>query len=289
MAKEKKKKNKKNNNLGFFDMPEKICVIGDIHADFETFSKLLKDAGLINDKFNWTGKKTYLVIIGDLVDGKSRSGKWSGDSDINVIKLIERLMKESQEKGGNTIVLLGNHEFMNIKGNFSYSGDKGIKEMGGEKNRLKYFNTTFKEFSKKCFLAVKIGDWVFCHAGILPEISSKITIEDLNLLLQKYLSGKMHKKEEEIFFEIISGELGILTNREFGNESCNPNIINKTLQCMKANHMVVGHTVQKRINSLFNGKLWRVDIGMSRAFGEGNKKRTGFLLIHDFGKKTRIY
>lgn len=132
MAKEKKNKNKNKNrnSLGIFDMPEKICVIGDIHADFETFSKLLQTAGIINDNFDWTGKKTTLVIIGDLVDGRNRAGKWHGDSDINVIKLIEKLMKQSQDRGGNTIVLLGNHEFMNIKGNFSYSGIKGIKEMG---------------------------------------------------------------------------------------------------------------------------------------------------------------
>ena len=99
----------------------------------------------------------------------------------------------------------------------------------------------------------------------------------------------MAAKEEQLFYEIISGELGILTNRIFGNSTCNPDILNKTLHHMKAKHMVVGHTVQKRVNSLCNGKLWRVDTGMSRAFGEGNKKRMGFLLIHDYGKKTRIY
>jgi len=270
-------------------MPEKMCIIGDVHADYETFINILKKSGMIDENLNWSGKKTNLVIIGDLVDGKSRSGKWKGDSDINVVKLIEKLMKQAKEKSGEVIVLLGNHEFMNIRGNFSYSGDKGIKELGGLKGRLKYFNSTFKDFAKKCYLAVKIGDWVFCHAGILPEISSNLTIEDLNLLLLKYLNKKMDKKEEDIFFEIISGDLGVLTNREFGNTNVNADKLQKTLNNMKAKCMVVGHTVQRRVNSLCNGKLWRVDTGMSRAFGENNKKRLGFLVVYDHGKKTKLF
>ena len=280
---------KNRNNLGIFEMPEKICVIGDIHADFESFYQLLYNAGIVNEKLDWTAKKLTLLIIGDLVDGKTRMGKWNGDSDINVIKFVEKLMNQANEKGGRVIVLLGNHEFMNIKGNFSYSGDNGTKELGGTIGRYKYFNTKFKDFAKKCFLAVKMGDYVFCHAGILPEISANLTVGDLNLLLQKYLNGDMDKKEEELFYEIISGELGILTNREFGNPTVNQDKLNKTLMNLKAKSMVVGHTVQKRVNSLCNGKLWRVDTGMSRAFGENNKKRMGFLLILENGKKTKIF
>ena len=69
----------------------------------------------------------------------------------------------------------------------------------------------------------------------------------------------------------------------------NQDKLNKTLMNLKAKSMVVGHTVQKRVNSLCNGKLWRVDTGMSRAFGENNKKRMGFLLILENGKKTKIF
>lgn len=274
--------------LGTFKMPEKLLIIGDIHADFEAYCAILKNANLINEKLDWCGNQTFLLLIGDLVDGKTRMGKWNGDSDLKVIKLTEKLMKQAKDKGGEVIVLLGNHEFMNFKGNFSYSGDKGTAELGGVTGRLKFFNTTFKDFCKKCYLAVQMGDWVFCHAGIPHELSKTLTIEDFNLLLQKYLNKKMKKPEEDLFFEIISGEKGILTNREFGNNNCHIDRLNKTLKNLNANHMVVGHTVQKKINSLANGKLWRVDTGMSRAFGENNKKRLGFLQIYENGKKIKI-
>lgn len=275
-------------NIGFFKIPEKLVVIGDIHADYETLIKTLQYAGLINKKMEWTGKKTHLVVIGDLVDGKNRVGDWTNDSDIRVIYFLEKLIDSASKMGGKVVILLGNHEFMNMAGNFSYSGLKGIKEMGGENGRSKYFRGEFKKFAKKCYLAVQYDDWIFCHAGIAPEISKKYSIHDLNTLLLLYLDNKMSDAIKNKFVEIISGTHGILTTREFGVDEVDCPRLNKTLTNYRANHMVVGHTVQKHINSLCNHKLWRVDVGLSRAFGENNKKRISSLLISDHGKKTKI-
>ena len=142
---------------GIYKMVEKIVVIGDIHADYEILILILKKANVINDKLEWIAGKIYLVMIGDLVDGKARIDNWNGDSDLKVINFLEKLMKKAKDNGGNVIILLGNHEFMNIRGNFTYSGEHGIKEMGGELKRLKYFNNQFRKFAMKCFLAVS---WV---------------------------------------------------------------------------------------------------------------------------------
>ena len=275
-------------NIGLFKIPEKIVVVGDIHADYETLIKTLQYAGLINKKLEWTGKKTHLVVIGDLVDGKNRIGDWTNDSDIRVINFLEKLMSSANKVGGKVVILLGNHEFMNMTGNFSYSGLKGIKEMGGENGRSKYFTGEFKQFAKKCYLAVQYDNWIFCHAGIAPEISKKYSIHDLNILLLLYLENKMNDTIKNKFVQIISGTHGILTTREFGGDEVDSSRLNKTLTNYQANHMVVGHTVQKHINSMCNNKLWRVDVGLSKAFGENNKKRISSLLISDHGKKTKI-
>jgi hypothetical protein len=268
-------------------MVEKIVVIGDIHADYEMLLAVLKKSELINDKLEWSGGKTYLVMIGDLVDGKARIDNWTGDSDLKVINYLNKLIRQAKRKGGDVIILLGNHEFMNIRGNFSYSGNHGIKEMGGELKRLKYFNNQFRAFGLKCFLAVNIGGWIFSHAGIPPEISKKYTISKLNSLLRKFLTSEMSINEENIFFDIISGENGILTTREFGTNDVNCKRLATTLGNLNANHMVIGHTVQEKVNEICNKKLWRVDVGLSRAFGNNNRKKLGFLIIHDYGKKMK--
>jgi len=274
--------------IGIFKIPEKLVVIGDIHADYDTLLKTLQYSGLINKKIEWTGRKTHLLIIGDLVDGKSRVGEWKNDSDLKVIYLLDKLMTLSEKKGGKVIILLGNHEFMNMAGNFSYSGKRSTKEMGGENERLKYFTGDFIEFAKKCYLVVKYRDWIFCHAGISPEISKKYSIQNLNQMLHLYLTNNMTESIKNKFIKIISGVNGILTTREFGNNNVDYKRLNKTLEIYEANHMVVGHTVQPYINSLCNNKLWRVDVGLSKAFGENNKKRISFLLIYDYGNKTKI-
>jgi hypothetical protein len=273
---------------GIYKMVEKIVVIGDIHADYEILLAVLKKSEVINDKLEWSGGKTYLVMIGDLVDGKARIDNWTGDSDLKVINYLNKLMKQAKRKGGDVIILLGNHEFMNIRGNFSYSGNHGIKEMGGELKRLKYFNNQFRAFGLKCFLAVNIGGWIFSHAGIPPEISKKYPIHKLNLLLHRFLSSEMSIHEENIFFDIISGDNGILTTREFGTNDVNCKRLTATLGNLNANHMVIGHTVQEKVNEICNKKLWRVDVGLSRAFGNNNRKRLGFLVIYDHGKKMKI-
>jgi len=274
---------------GIYKIVEKIVVIGDIHADYEVLIAVLKKAGLINDKLEWIGGKTYLVMIGDLVDGKARVDNWTGDSDLKVINFLSKLIKLAKRKGGDVIILLGNHEFMNIRGNFTYSGDNGIREMGGELKRLKYFNNQFRTFAKKCYLAVNIGGWIFCHAGIPPEISKKYSIHKLNVMLQNFLSNEMNLHEDNVFFDIISGENGILTTREFGANTINCKRLSNTLTNLHANHMVIGHTVQEKVNEVCNKKLWRVDVGLSRAFGNNSRKNLGFLVIYESGKKMKIF
>ena len=130
---------------------------------------------------------------------------------------------------------------------------------------------------------------LFCHAGIPQEISSQFSISDLNELSLSFFNKQLSNSQEEKFFKIISGDNGILTNREFGNTEIDCNRLKQTLQNLNAEYMVVGHTVQRKINTLCENRLWRVDVGISRAFGENRKHRNGFLLIYDYGKKFKIF
>jgi hypothetical protein len=85
---------------------QRIVAVGDIHGDYKAFIKILKGTGIIDDGLSWTGGKTHLVQIGDVMD--------RGPDPKKIFDLLMRLDKEAKEAGGEVHMLLGNHEEMNI-------------------------------------------------------------------------------------------------------------------------------------------------------------------------------
>jgi len=90
-----------------------ITAMGDVHGDFKTFRALLRSVGLIDSQDLWCGGTRHLVQTGDLLDrgGESRQ----------VLELLMRLEGEAMAAGGQVVVLLGNHEVMNMTGDFAYT------------------------------------------------------------------------------------------------------------------------------------------------------------------------
>src|SRR5207237_4343255 len=50
------------------DLPEGVVAIGDVHGDFDDFVSILQHERLIDAAHHWTGGKTTLVQVGDLLD-----------------------------------------------------------------------------------------------------------------------------------------------------------------------------------------------------------------------------
>ncbi len=97
-----------NTNSSEWKNVKKIIAVGDIHGAYGNFVKILKKAGLVDDRLHWSGGKTHLVQTGDIMD--------RGDNARDVFDLLKRLQEEAAEAGGRVHVLPGNHEEMNITG-----------------------------------------------------------------------------------------------------------------------------------------------------------------------------
>jgi hypothetical protein len=94
---------------------EKIVAVGDLHGDYENFVKILKGTGLVNRELHWTGGKTHLVQMGDVMD--------KGPEAKKILDLLMSLEKEAEDSGGRVHALIGNHEEVNITGiAFDYPG-----------------------------------------------------------------------------------------------------------------------------------------------------------------------
>ncbi len=94
------------------EQPEAVVAIGDVHGDFDDLAAILQHIGLIDAQHHWTGNKTTLVQVGDLLD--------RGPKPREVLDLLMALEKEAPKAGGRVVSLLGNHEMMNIMGDLRY-------------------------------------------------------------------------------------------------------------------------------------------------------------------------
>ena len=114
----------------------RIVVIGDLHGDWRATIRALKTANLVgitdekNDrgKLIWKGGSTVVVQMGDQVDRKNRDNSNNDEaSEERIIRLFDYLHRQALKEGGGVYSLLGNHELMNVEGDFSYASPDGIK------------------------------------------------------------------------------------------------------------------------------------------------------------------
>jgi hypothetical protein len=88
--------------------PERVVAIGDVHGEYQSFVSILQRAELIDDKQRWSGGAATLVQTGDYLD--------RGADVKRVLDLMMSLDTAAPRRRGRVIVLLGNHEVMNIAG-----------------------------------------------------------------------------------------------------------------------------------------------------------------------------
>ncbi|MDJ0838172.1 MAG: metallophosphoesterase [Acidobacteriota bacterium] len=86
----------------------RLVAIGDVHGHYDSLVALLRETKLVDAENRWIGKDSILVQTGDLLD--------RGRDIRKVMDLMMRLEREAPESGGRVVVLLGNHEAMNIIG-----------------------------------------------------------------------------------------------------------------------------------------------------------------------------
>ena len=289
------KKKLRNNNIvipkrnlkSIYPSVRRIIAIGDIHGDLQKVKYIFIKAKLIkkNIKGNWMwiGKDTYVVQVGDQVDFGGRGVATSDNSkELEVLLFMDLMDKKARQHKGRVISLLGNHELMNVLGDFRYVSLKGINDFGGEQRRKKLFSpngSLAKYLAYNRLSIVQIGKWVFVHGGLLPQWIESQDIKKLNNKVKSFLLGKSSLQDDTILQRIIQGDDSFFWTREYGfptgTNHCNK--LSETLKKMNATGMVIGHSIQNSISSDCSNKLWKVDVGMSRAFG--NKGRPQCLEI----------
>lgn len=92
--------------------PQRIVAVGDLHGDWDAWLAIARSAGLIDSSNRWAGGQTVLVQLGDIAD--------RGPDSLKIIEHLRALQREARRSGGTVVVLVGNHEAMNVTGDLRY-------------------------------------------------------------------------------------------------------------------------------------------------------------------------
>lgn len=254
--------------------PERLVAIGDLHGDLDHARHALRLAGAIDEHDRWTGGHLVVVQTGDEID--------RGDDDRAILDLVDALKKQAAAAGGELIALLGNHEIMNASLDFRYVTSRGFAafsmfEANGpsnakpalpddEKGRAGAFapGGPYAKVESARPLVVKVGDTVFVHGGVLPKHVA-YGLGRMSDEVDDWLAGKQSEPPA-----IVVAEDGPVWTRAYSREDGAPDCtdLTRVLDELGAKRMVVGHTVQRAgVNGACDGKVWRIDVGLSRYFG----------------------
>ena len=91
----------------------RLVAIGDLHGDFKQAMRALQVAKVMGEDGKWCGGTSVLVQVGDILD--------RGDNELAIMRKFRALAKEAKAAGGDVIVTNGNHEIMNVLGDFRYA------------------------------------------------------------------------------------------------------------------------------------------------------------------------
>jgi hypothetical protein len=253
---------------------DSIAAISDIHGEYNSYIKLMKSLGIIDDKLNWKFGKGHLVVIGDSFD--------RGNMVTEVLWHLFGLEKQALKAGGMVHLLLGNHETLMFGKDFRYMNRKYVKVeaiTGVDYSKLYSAESVLGKWLRSQPAILSINDIIFVHGGVSIEmVRRKMKIEQINQIFSDMTLRQEVDHEGEVSdLKFLDGDYGPIWYRGFfSDKSFCESRLDSILTFYDKKHIVVGHTTADEIRSLFDNKIFGIDAGL------GND-RPGEMLIYKNG------
>ena len=256
----------------------KQFIVSDIEGNFKAFRKLLQANNVIDTNFNWTFGTGHLVLTGDFVD--------RGNQQTEVLWLIYSLEEKAKAAGGYVHYVLGNHEIMNMNGDLRYLHPRYQEHAGllNEKFVTLYGeNAELGRWLRTKNVVEKIGDILFCHAGISGAVNRMdLSTLKINQLVRPYYPDTTYKYDTPQTDTLYS-DLGPFWYRGYyhGDKRASSTQVDSTLSKYGVKHIATGHTViADTISILYKGRVLNTDVHHAKGHSEA-------LLLED-GKFYRV-
>ena len=238
--------------------------------------------------FRYVSLKEFKCFKNHLIKTYKRNSKYPYAS--NTLKNNSYKFKHSKTKKRNKFY--DTHDAHDDIDDNNSNNDEFTQVPEGFRERLYAFSPTgicANLIGSNSYVLLQIGNWLFCHGSPVLETMETYTMDLVNNIVSMYLLGIDNKNKyiEQHYNNLTkTHNNSVLWNREFGDTHIDNekekqlltklNTIlneynNKNNVYNKATHIAIGHTTQyssnKGINSICNNRVWRCDVGMSRAFG----------------------
>lgn len=285
----------------------RIVAVGDLHGDYSAWIDIARAARLIGPDLKWSGGRTVLVQTGDITD--------RGPDSLKIIRHLQQLHRQARSAGGNVIVLLGNHEAMQVTGDLRYVHpgeyaafvDRQSERRRGlayDANKVAieaFYRQRDASLSPAAIRAMwiadtplgkvehniawgpegelgkwaaslpavaKVGTTLFAHGGISANYAL-VPLGEINRRAREAVQSGTSDRAAIINDEF--GPLwyrGLVTGTGAGGRPTAANELDVALKAFGARRLVIGHTPSpKGVVIDFDGKLVRIDTGISRTYG----------------------
>jgi hypothetical protein len=231
---------------------DRIVAIGDLHGDVEQFVKCLRVAKLVDQRQDWTGGKTHLLQLGDVLD--------RGPTSRQCLDLLMKLEPQAAAAGGKVHALIGNHETGVLRTGESRSATAEEKEAyGGPEQYSAAFGLEgrYGKWLRTHNAVIKINDILFSHSVLYPKFT-KLTLAEINDAVRSQISRGARGG-------LVADAEGPLRDESFLTrpEADLAADLDLVLKLYGASHLVIGHAIdQQGVLACLSGRLLRIDVGL---------------------------
>lgn len=246
-----------------YELPDKFLAVSDIEGNIEAFIMLLIDAGVMDANYNWTYGAGHLFFVGDLFD--------RGTNVTECLWLLYRLESQAEAVGGKIHFIIGNHDIMNLIGDFRYVAEKYVSNVALMSETLLSVyaqDTELGRWLRTKNVIERAGPVIFVHAGISPAIY------DLNLSYDQinyWGRFRMNQPCSGPPCSIINGgsATGIYWYRGMAQNALTQDQVNEIVAAFNGEQVVIGHTLFPSISLLYQGRVVAIDLNHTSNFQNG--------------------
>jgi hypothetical protein len=257
------------------------------------------------DKIKWNSEKKNSIIVfaGDIVDRCRTAGLkfnycvdtiMDENCDYQMLNIIFKLDDEAKKYNSRVLLVLGNHEIINLQNDLRYVSYKGQRD----KKRVKNINKLLSQNIYRLFSIIRINNYVIVHGGINPDYiknlkfsGDKEIIIQYNYLIRKHLlsngDNDIFNNSKNVFWD---RSLGLETNIDpnICTELFEKNILNIPTQYFLNLKIIVAHCIQSLLSTplginiahcdTYQNRIIKIDVGMARTFNDYNYRNNNLLL-----------